>query len=332
MKQLAFLIVLIILVAGYLYYVRGVGIAPVESQPAVIEQGGTAKTYEWVAKAAMPTARSEVAAAAVGGKIYVIGGFDGFGRTLPTVEIYDPATDTWQSGPALPEGRHHAVAASLGNSLYAIGGYMGLGFEPKSEVFALDTQSAAWRKVAPLPSARGAMAGAALDGKIYVVAGVGPGGLANDLFVYDPAQDRWESKAAALSKRDHLAAGASRGLFFVAGGREKTLASVLPTLEIYDPVADGWRAGPSMPTARGGIAGAVLGGFFVVVGGEQPSATFKEVEAFDPDKNRWLSLPNLPTPRHGLAAVSVGNVLYAIGGGKKPGLSVSGTNEALQVR
>lgn len=56
------------------------------------------------------------------------------------------------------------------------------------------------------------------------------------------------------------------------------------------------------------------------------------MEAFDPEMNRWLSLPHLPTPRHGLSAVAAGNALYLIGGGKRPGLSVSGSNEALEIR
>jgi N-acetylneuraminic acid mutarotase len=86
-----------------------------------------------------------------------------------------------------------------------------------------------------------------------------------------------------------------------------------------------------MPTPRGGIAGTVFDGLFVVAGGEQPTATHSEVEAFDPETRQWLSLPRLPTPRHGLAAVVLGDTLYVIGGGKRPGLSVSGSNEALRV-
>jgi Kelch motif len=35
----------------------------------------------------MPTPRTEVAAAVLAGKIYVIGGFDGLGRTVATVEV-----------------------------------------------------------------------------------------------------------------------------------------------------------------------------------------------------------------------------------------------------
>ena len=59
--------------------------------------GGT-----WKAVAPAPTKRTEVVAAALGGKIYVIGGFHEPGlinlTTLTisdTVEEYDPSTDRW---------------------------------------------------------------------------------------------------------------------------------------------------------------------------------------------------------------------------------------------
>ncbi|MGH8533553.1 MAG: kelch repeat-containing protein [Gammaproteobacteria bacterium] len=118
----------------------------------------------------------------------------------------------------------------------------------------------------------------------------------------------------------------------MAGGRERSLSRNLAALESYDPIKDTWRTEPRLPTARGGAAGAVFDDLFVVIGGEQPGGTFSEVEAFDPASNRWLYFPPLPTPRHGLAAVAVGNILYVIGGGKRPGLSVSRANEALEAR
>ena len=194
------------------------------------------------------------------------------------------------------------------------------------------TVQGTWQRVVALPEARGALAAAVVDNRILVVGGVGPQGLANDLFIYEPATDAWTKKTPAPTRRDHLTAGALGGLLYVAGGREESLSKNLSTLEVYDSASDTWHPGPGMPTARGGVAGAIFDGLFVVPGGEQPSGTFTEVEAFDPVANHWLSLPPLPTPRHGLAAAAVGNTLYIIGGGKKPGLSVSGSNEALEVR
>ena len=331
MRIVLVILILGILLGAYLFYVRGGGVQPELGAPQVIERQGGARAYAWTQKAEMPTARTEVTAAVRDGKVYVIGGLDGFARTVATVEVYDTATDDWRSAPDLPEARHHAVAVTVGDTLYVIGGFTGTGFEPKPEVFALKVQGT-WQRVVALPEARGALAAAVVDNRILVVGGVGPQGLANDLFVYEPALDAWTKKTPAPTRRDHLAAGALGGLLYVAGGREKSLSKNLSTLEVYDSASDTWHAGPGMPTARGGVAGAVFDGLFVVAGGEQPGGTFREVEAFDPVANDWLSLPPLPTPRHGLAAAAVGNTLYIIGGGKKPGLSVSGSNEALEAR
>src|SRR5262245_40339889 len=51
-------------------------------------------TGRWTIGTLMPSARTEVAVAEVGGKIYVVGGFGGE-REL---EVYDPAADRWSRG------------------------------------------------------------------------------------------------------------------------------------------------------------------------------------------------------------------------------------------
>ncbi|MGH8567672.1 MAG: Kelch repeat-containing protein [Gammaproteobacteria bacterium] len=333
MRKVMAIAVLLLLIGGaaYLYYVRGVGVSAQIPRPATIERAGGLRTYTWAVSTAMPTPRTEVAAAVLAGKIYVIGGFDGLGRTVATVEVYDPASGLWAAGPDLLAPRHHIVAVTAGDALYALGGYTGSSFEPHAEVYALDARTTSWRPVAPLLAARGAMAAAALDGKLYLVGGVGPEGLANELYVYDTVADHWEERRPAPTRRDHLAAAALHGRLYLGGGREQSLSKNLATLEVYDPTADTWNVGTNMPTARGGVAGAAFDGLFVIVGGERPGATHAEVEAFDPKSGRWLSLPPLPTARHGLAATVVGNVLYVIGGGTHPGLSVSGRVEALEV-
>src|SRR5262249_48374700 len=77
----------------------------------------------WEARAPMPTSRSEVAAAEVGGKVYVVGGLVETGLT-GALEAYDPAADTWQVLAPLPEPAHHPSAASLAGKLYVFGGYV----------------------------------------------------------------------------------------------------------------------------------------------------------------------------------------------------------------
>src|SRR3989475_12857463 len=77
----------------------------------------------WVAKAPALLKRTEVAVAAVRGKVYVVGGFQpGLPFITPAVEEYDPATDTWRERAPLPSGLHHAGIGVVNDRLYVIGG------------------------------------------------------------------------------------------------------------------------------------------------------------------------------------------------------------------
>ena len=172
-------------------------------------------TGRWTIGAPMPSARTEVAVAEVGGKIYVVGGFGGE-REL---EIYDPAADRWSRGAAIARELHHAAAVGLDGKLYVIGGYVD-GWTPTNEVYEYDPAGNRWRPLAPLPTPRGALAAAVLDGKIHAVGGVGwrsRNTAAHE--VYDPATNRWTALASVPTPRDHLAVAAIDGRLYAIGGR-----------------------------------------------------------------------------------------------------------------
>eukprot|EP00966_Prymnesium_polylepis_P125720 2907082-Prymnesium_polylepis.1 len=59
------------------------------------------------------TARRSTAAAAtvVGGRIYVIGGYDDGSIRLSSVEVYDPARSVWEAAPPMTTRRSNAAAA-----------------------------------------------------------------------------------------------------------------------------------------------------------------------------------------------------------------------------
>src|SRR5438874_6762657 len=75
---------------------------------AAVAQG----TGRWTTGTPMPSARTEIAVAEVGGKIYVVGGF----RGERELEIYDPSTDRWSRVASLPRALHHAAAVGLNGS------------------------------------------------------------------------------------------------------------------------------------------------------------------------------------------------------------------------
>ena len=67
--------------------------------------------------------RAGFGATVLNGKIYVAGGeLIEDGKTVKSVEAFDPATQTWSYLPNLPSGLHGVPMIGFRNTLYVIGG------------------------------------------------------------------------------------------------------------------------------------------------------------------------------------------------------------------
>jgi hypothetical protein len=286
----------------------------------------------WRTLGPAPSPRTEVAAAAAGARIVVTGGYRADGATLSTVEILDTATGRWETGPPLPVPVNHAMSATVAGRVYVFGGNLPNN-RPTDAAFVLDAPDApqGWRRIAPMPQPRAAATAVALDGTVYVAAGVGPSGLAAEMLVYDTATDRWTTAPGPPTRREHLGGAGYGGLVYTVGGRTGGLDTNLAAFEAYDPRSGRWTRLPDLPTARGGLAAtATCAGLVVAIGGEA-DATFGEAEVFEIGTRTWKALPPLPTPRHGLGVAAIGNTIYTLSGGPKPGLHVADTTEAIEV-
>src|ERR1700716_1009866 len=121
-------------------------------------------------EASLPTPIGEAAAAAAGGKLYVMGGFDPSGRSLATVYVFDGST--WQAGPGLPLPVDHPSAATLDGSVYLSGGHS-FGRD-SARLVRLD--GAGWTELASMHYARGGHALVAAQGRLYAIGGNTTGG------------------------------------------------------------------------------------------------------------------------------------------------------------
>ena len=296
------------------------------SSPAPVDQRMPGR---WETLAPMPTARQEVAAAAFGSHVWVIGGFGATAEPLATVERYDPASNSWDVRPPLPIAVHHAAAVAVGDRLFVIGGYTGgrLSWAPLDSVWEWTDARAAWEKRTPMPTARGALAVAALGGRIHALGGSGGDALGAHE-VYDVAANRWTAANAMPTARDHLAAVAFLDRVWAVGGRASFMGEQYANVEIYDPATDSWRTGPPLPRGRGGLAAVGLPDRVLVFGGEAPFRIFNATEMYEPAGNRWIALEPMPTARHGIGAAVIGARVYVPGGGREPGLAATQVNEA----
>jgi len=250
-----------------------------------------AQADRWTRLAPLPEGRHHIALAAVGGKIHGIGGFSGAipdWRAHASVFVYDPQADRWSSGPALPQARAEGVVAAIGDRIYFVGGRIPASAGARhisqhvdtARAEVLDVGTGRWSRIADAPSARNSAAGAVIGGKLYVVGGrqmvkqadgrARPVNVAT-LEVYDPATDRWETRAPMPLAQGGLAAAGHGGRLLVFGGEQFVpQARVFGESWAYDPRTDRWSALPAMPTPRHGHGAAVVGDrVYLMGGGEQ---------------------------------------------------------------
>jgi N-acetylneuraminic acid mutarotase len=253
----------------------------------------------WTTAGEIPEGVNHAGFAAVGGKLYIVGGFreNTFSPT-GAVRIYDPAARTWRDGATMLTPRGALAVAVADGKIHAIGG------------------NAAGGASLP-PQEHGAPQ---------------PDNSVGTHEVYDPATDGWTRLAPMPTPRNHLGAAAIAGKIHLGGGRVPGNME-LTTHEIYVVAAGSWTAGPPVPSGRSGIAVVAHQGLVYVFGGETvrtlSAKTFDDAERFDPATGRWERLSPMPTARHGLGATSFGEAIHVLSGGPQPGFAFGTANERL---
>jgi len=127
------------------------------------------QTLRWrVARGPRP--REHLAATALGGKVYVLGGrLAGLDTNLATVEAYDPRTNRWSRLPDLPTPRGGTGAAAVAGRIVSVGGESPQGTE--RGVWALRPSTRRWVRLPDLPTPRHGLGVVAVGGRVWVVAG-----------------------------------------------------------------------------------------------------------------------------------------------------------------
>jgi len=132
-------------------------------------------TNTWRTVAPLPSPRSDLAAVAHGGKVFVFGGCTGT-ASAPSVtnevDMYDPDTNTWTILAPMPTQRASLVAGHKGNLVYAIGGTNGVSALNVNEVYDFSANS--WSTNTPMPTAQQEAGVHSHGGTVYVVGGSAP--------------------------------------------------------------------------------------------------------------------------------------------------------------
>ncbi|HMP72166.1 MAG TPA: kelch repeat-containing protein, partial [Kiritimatiellia bacterium] len=173
----------------------------------------------WSATTPMPTARAGLAAAALNGQLYAIGGAGADGSPVATVESFDPSNGAWVVRQALAPARSGHLAVALNGKIYVLGGVeLASGVRRQaSSMQAYDPAANAWSPRAA-PATTGAQAAVALNGRLYALGG--STSLGHKAFVEEdePATGRWSVPTRLSAGRLRFAAAALDGKLYVLGG------------------------------------------------------------------------------------------------------------------
>jgi hypothetical protein len=297
----------------------------------------------WVARAALPIPRSEMAwAAVVRGQMHIVGGYGEGAVNRDYHHLYEPAADRWLNGAPLPRGANHVAVAAEGDLLYACGGFVEQNRRSDALAFVYDSGSNAWRPIAPMPRPRGAAAAVMLEGRLHLIGGASEPAAERASVgwheVYDPKADRWTALKPLPGARDHVGCVAHGGLIHVIGGRFNTFEYNTTLHHVYLPARDTWELRAPMPTERSGHGLVVYRNRFWAMGGEggeivggvpRQARVYGQMESYDPASDTWRKHAPMLTPRHAVGAVAIGDWIYVAGGGAVLGGAVqSAVHEA----
>ena len=136
----------------------------------------------------LPPSRFAPVLEVLSGKIHAIG-------QGKSVRVFDPQTGAWHDGPNLLSGVENPAVAVLGEKMYLMGGHDGIFLQQDAVkmVQVFDPKAGSWQAGPDLGTARTHVRAAVLDGKIYVVGGMGNmvGGLSS-VEVFDPKVGSWQ--------------------------------------------------------------------------------------------------------------------------------------------
>jgi N-acetylneuraminic acid mutarotase len=271
----------------------------------------------WSMGAPMPVAVKYGMAAALCGKIYVIGGITNSDITSNN-QVYDPATNTWSSAKPIPQATFAAAIATADDNWLTIAGGSVDGSTQTSATWSYNCKRDEWINRDPMPTPRQNMGAASEHGEIYVAGGYNANGMLNTVERFYFVGNTWEELAPMSVAKSDLAVTRMKTTIVAADGL--TEAGETGDDESY---SNPWQSLAADPTARSAVCSGSVKGELYLAGGWNGESSLNLTEAFNLKTNEWTTLASMPQPVAAATSVIYETVvdgvknytLYCFGGG-----------------
>ncbi len=174
--------------------------------------------------------------------------------------------------------------------------------------------ASSWQTRAPMSIARGRLAVAAAQGRLYTIGGLTAVGVTGAVEVYNPQSDTWSACATKPLPVANVAAAVLDTRIYVPGGYTASGAPT-PLVEVYDPSRDEWSSNVApLPTPVFAYALTSYQKKLYLFGGSNGQNYLAASYVYEPEANRWTAIAPMPTPRGFAAAAVVKEAIYVVGG------------------
>ncbi len=273
-----------------------------------------ARSQEWRITAEIPSFRIGAAAAAVDGRVYLIGGRTRHERATRSVLLYDPSTHRWSDDvPPMHVPRVNTAVVVVGKKIFVIGGRNAEG-EVLRSVEVYSPGSDAWEEFPEIRRQREGAAAVLLRGQMFVLGGSDQNERALETVeVFNVIDHRWEEVGDWKLDTPRVSSGVAvvDNTFFVFGG-----------FNVFGPVSQvlsyntdtSVARSTDMPVARGGLAAIPVGKSIHVIGGRSRDRVLNAMSLYRPHEDSWAELASMKVARYNFASVRVADAIYVFGG------------------
>lgn len=244
--------------------------------------------------------------------LYVIGGSNGDGTRLDTIERIDLTTGRSEAWSRLKVARRHHRAVIIDGKIYVLGGTSGFAGGLTGELGdvagddpSIDSMLPPNQISRPPSLSKQSSASTGRHWRIDYESTMEVVDLATGRVDFGPEMPVAKALFGCVVVNDKI---------MVIGGQKQKGDTLFctNTTEIYDPATRRWRAGVNMPTARRCVA-TVVDEFVVVIGGYNGHAPVDTVEIFRPRDQVWLRLPPVAEKISPSASVWLGSYILFFG-------------------
>jgi N-acetylneuraminic acid mutarotase len=258
-------------------------------------------TNAWLPVARLPQGRVAPLALAVGDALYFgVGGNAEYQVADSTLWVHDVAAP-WQRLGDMPARMGEVTAVVAGGRVLIIGegSPLTLRYDPANDRWDAPEQ------LALRPEDGNHHAGEWVDGRWYVIGGLGSRPVGRVMQMYDPVANRWSLGPDLPWGAGSAASAVINGTLYIAGGIDGD--STVGLAARLDARRGAWIPVAPMPLPRNHAASATDGRRLYIFGGRGPGSGnsnrvdngFAETQIYDPATDRWLvsgSGPGAPAP------------------------------------